>query len=106
MYKQIRRRDRITPADDARANAVIDAAVEQYQLSLLFGGKPAKVVPPAMTDIHYAKIISEARMSNYVPFIRLRGKWLMRAGFESGNQISIEIGEPGTLIIRKVEAGA
>jgi hypothetical protein len=33
------------------------------------------------------------------PFIRLRGRWLQRAGFQPGNYVIIEVIRPGELRI-------
>ena len=38
------------------------------------------------------------------PYIRLRGKWLRRLGFEVGTRIEVESG-PGRLVLRAVPAG-
>jgi len=34
------------------------------------------------------------------PLIRLRGGWLERAGFKSGHRATIEMSQPGELILR------
>lgn len=57
-----------------------------------------------MTDLRHARLISEERPQPgltarpYVPFLRLRGRWLERAGFRVGDDVAIAV-EPGRLVI-------
>jgi hypothetical protein len=43
--------------------------------------------------------ITEREVAN--PFIRLRGAWLARAGFQPQDQIEVQATKPGTLVIIK-----
>lgn len=55
-----------------------------------------------MRKIKIGRIYQPNRKSleNYVPYIRLSGKWLKQAGFQEGDIISIKI-QNGELKIRK-----
>ena len=37
------------------------------------------------------------------PFLRLRGKWLAKAGFHCQDKMSVQVIEPGHLVIKKIE---
>ena len=38
------------------------------------------------------------------PYIRLKGRWLQReAGFHCQDRISVQVAEPGVLVIRRIE---
>lgn len=55
-------------------------------------------------DAHrrYTRLISESQerfgWTQYVPFLRLRGRWLAQAGFAIGDDVEVLV-EPGRLII-------
>lgn len=55
-----------------------------------------------MSTLRHARLISEVRpgfsAARFVPFLRLRGHWLERAGFAIGDDVAIAV-EPGRLVI-------
>jgi len=55
-----------------------------------------------MPVTHYTRLISESQprfgWTQFVPFLRLRGRWLERAGFAIGDDVQVVV-EPGRLVI-------
>ena len=45
---------------------------------------------------------THSRSTAYIPMIRLRGRWLMDAGFQVSAKYRVEVLGIGTLILRKV----
>ena len=56
--------------------------------------------------IRQSRIIAEQR-GGYndieVPFIRLRGRWLERAGFEIGDDLQVEVQDQRLVITKRAE---
>lgn len=50
-----------------------------------------------VTDYHYP--VNFGHGTNYVPFIRLRGKWLKKAGFYIGQKIKVYIFKNRLIIV-------
>ena len=59
---------------------------------------------------HTTTVIEELRTrtattrSTFVPFIRIRGRWLERAGIHAGDKLEITLTEAGELVIKKATA--
>lgn len=52
-----------------------------------------------VTDYHYP--VNFGHDTNFVPFIRLRGKWLKNAGFYIGQEIKVYIFKERLIIVPK-----
>lgn len=52
-----------------------------------------------ITDYHYP--VNYGHYTNFVPFIRLRGNWLTKAGFQTGQKIKVLVSKKRLIIIPK-----
>ncbi len=47
------------------------------------------------------RIMFEARSVAVPPIIRLKGKWLVEAGFVPGERVEVSVSNPGELFVRR-----
>jgi toxic protein SymE len=70
------------------------AAARRLTLSRLYSSKPR---PPWRPSAYGAE--------PFVPYLRLRGKWLSELGFAAGSQVAVTA-SPGRLVITPAGGGA
>ena len=92
---------RIDTALEQLAQATDPAGIQAIMRAYIAGAPQVQRPQPRR-----ARIIAEARAgwrgstSGYVPFIRIRGRWLEKAGFAIGDDVTITATD-GALVIRK-----